>query len=131
VADHTFFWKWLVDGATQQAGSVDGSAKAEQPAAWEEILPRLTRFYGGDWTRRPVWIAKAHVAMLPRLEAEEAMMRATEVAIGTGSMEKKEAKRMMGIWGQTARGRTEERKKPVFNLAAMAACGIRVQKVKP
>lgn len=39
---------------------------------------------------------------IPRLQAEESLMRASEIAVGTGSLKKGEARRIVDAWQKTA-----------------------------
>jgi len=97
-------------------------------------VPTLTRFYGPiDWLARPIGILKAHLKMLPRLEASEALQARLIVAMGAGAMEEKDFKQIIGGWMNQAEGKTvaaQAPPKPRFNLAGMAASGIGVHGVK-
>src|SRR3546814_11052472 len=59
-----------------RGGSDRGSGR---PADWGEVIPRLTRFFGGSprvWLYdTPAAVVRAYMRMLPRLEAERSEER--------------------------------------------------------
>lgn len=67
-----------------------------------------------------------------RIEAQEALRLATIVGVGTGSIEQKEAQRIVGAWQRQARGAPAvQRTTPEQKQAMLAAMGIRVKPVAP
>lgn len=77
--------------------------------------------------RMPTCLAQALFTMLPRLEAEESLLAADRVAMGTGSMKKESADATWKRWA-TATGHGADAAKP--RPTALAAHGIPVRRVK-
>lgn len=73
-------------------------------------------------TRVPFALVRACVAMLPRLKAEESMRASQEIAVGTGSLDRHESRRVTGAWVATATAADTRKQRPTS--AALAAMGI-------
>jgi len=92
------------------------------------------RFYPGagdgmHWlTAVPCAIVRACLVMMPRLEAEESLLQADRVGIGTGSFEKSTARRILQRWDELRRGPAPAAKKAT--PAALAGAGIGHRTVK-
>ncbi len=77
-----------------------------------------------------------HLAMIPKLEAREALKARTIVAMGSGAMEKEDFDRIIGEWQEQAAwplvisDAPDQKPRARFNLAAIAAAGIGVRGVK-
>lgn len=52
----------------------------------------------------PLYLFRAYARMLPQLRAEDALMGVSQTMIGTGSMEKRSADRILGDWRYEAEG---------------------------
>jgi hypothetical protein len=74
--------------------------------------------------RVPVGLLRAYHAMLPRLIGEEAMLAATQVGIGTGSIKEAEAKRILSTWDHAAHPRGVKQKAAQAAPEALAGLGI-------
>jgi len=95
------------------------------------VIARLQAYYGGDpmtWLRVPTGILHAYVAMLPRLKNEDRMSDAEVIAVGTGTMDKNDRKRVLREWSDAAQGDTRETTKPTAEerVMMMEAVGIHV-----
>lgn len=77
-----------------------------EPCAWDEVVARLQRFYGGEiaswWTEVPLGLIRRYLAMLPRLEAEESLRAADCVAVGAGVLMPEDRRRLMAAWRAAA-----------------------------
>src|SRR3546814_15213266 len=75
-----------------RGGSDRGSGR---PADWGEVIPRLTRFFGGSprvWLYdTPAAVVRAYMRMLPRLEAEEQLLLIEAARRGFGAFEAQES----------------------------------------
>lgn len=81
----------------------------------------------------PVPLLSAYIDNLPRLTAEESLVAAERIAVGTGSLRKGQGKQIAGQW-QRATGQTRQVLKPSSKeayRAQMAMAGIGVKLVKP
>jgi hypothetical protein len=109
LAIYTAFSKALAAELAEQA-AVDGEA-----SSWDEVIPRLQRFYGGTalgWmTELPLGVLRACLAQLPRLRAEEDIALSNAVALGTGSLQKDSADALSRSW-RAAIGRDRRVKVP-------------------
>lgn len=94
------------------------------------MIPRLQRFFGGD----PAWwlyeapgaLVRAFMAMLPRLDAEEALGRASVQALGSGSMKKRDAMKLERQLRRAANGGASVRAaRPSTAQLAMMGIGVR------
>lgn len=93
------------------------------------IIPRLQAFYGGDpggWWHLPVGLLRAYDRMLSPIEAQRKLDQATAIALGTGSMEKRDHDRVMWQLNRAVRRHEEKpRKKTKEQIAAeLAEMGI-------
>jgi hypothetical protein len=69
------------------------------------LLPRLQRFYGGtisEWLTVPVAFVRAYAGAIPKIQAEEALLQANVVALGSGRMKKTDADRTIRDWRRIA-----------------------------
>jgi hypothetical protein len=88
------------------------------------------RTYGGDpmrWLdRTPRAIVRAHLRMLPRIEAGESLLTAERVAVGTGSMKGDAGRDLARHWADTARGerQVERPRSAKARRAALASAGV-------
>lgn len=67
------------------------------------MITRLQAYYGGNqsgWMSMPSGILSAFVKMLPVLRAEDQMREAQVVALGTGSMERKDRNKLVDRLGR-------------------------------
>lgn len=80
----------------------------------------------------PTLLLNAYAANLPRLAAEESLIAAQRVAVGTGSLKKGEGRRIAEDWQRlTAHRRPVVRPKDeAMYRAQIAGMGIGVRKVK-
>ena len=81
----------------------------------------------------PVPLLNAYAENLSRLTAEESLVAAERVAVGTGSLKKGQGKRIAGQWSRRA-DQTRHVLKPSSKeayAAQMAMSGIGVKFVKP
>ena len=81
----------------------------------------------------PVPLLNQYVEALPSLTAEESLVAAERVAVGSGSLKKGLGKQIAGQW-QRQTGRTRHVLKPSTKeayRAQMAIAGIGVKMVKP
>ena len=64
------------------------------------------RYYGGEpWTWlavTPLALVRAHVAMLPRLRAEESMRLAEATAVGAGTLTREASRDIVRQWEREA-----------------------------
>jgi len=74
-------------------------------------------------TRVPLALVRAHVEMLPRLQAEESLLTARRVAVGSGSMSSKDARSTQADWLRTIEPHTA-RARQKASPADLAAMGI-------
>ena len=92
-------------------------------------MPRLQRFYGGDprfWLdEAPVAIVRAYAAMLPRLEAEEALRGWGLAMLGAGRVSAAAARRKERELMRAAHGRAARPARATPQ--AMAMMGIAVE----
>jgi hypothetical protein len=59
------------------------------------------------WLRRvPMVLVESYLAMLPRLEAEEAIDAASRVGVGSGTMSADTSRRLRRTWERLAEGNT-------------------------
>ena len=56
------------------------------------------------WTTWPLWFVVAACNSLPSLQAQEAFRYSEQIALGTGSMKKGEARRIQNRWAADYRG---------------------------
>lgn len=79
----------------------------------------------------PRAVVRAHLRMLPRLEAEEALAAVDRTAVGTGSLKSDASKTLVKRWIDLVRAGAPPKRKTGRQLAASAAAsGITVRKVK-
>jgi hypothetical protein len=80
----------------------------------------------------PAPLLNAYAAQLPGLVAEESLLAATRVAVGSGSLRKGEGRRLMATWSRTAgQGHPAPRPKgPAEYAARMAVMGIGVKRTR-
>jgi hypothetical protein len=89
-------------------------------------------FYGpgpaehGDWLKVPGARFWAYVRMLPRLQAEQALETVSQVAAGTGSMEKDAAKAYLRDLRDEVRAGGRE-KAPRATLGRLREFGVRMR----
>jgi hypothetical protein len=62
-----------------------------------------------SWLHTPLPVVASFAAMLPRLEAEDSMRRATEIAVGTGSLKRDALSKVRRDWQRAAAGRAPVR----------------------
>ena len=101
---------------------------------WAEVLPTLQRFYrGGDpvgWLRVPLNILNAFLAYIPVLEARESLRRVQEYQVGTGSIKRRAAERIIRGWERLARVEEPAADAPKITkgeyIARMRQLGIKV-----
>lgn len=74
-------------------------------------------------------LLKSHASMLPRLEAEEALASVAQIAAGSGSMKPEHFRKMMRAWRRQAERPSAAPRQPRFDLDALAAAGVTVQKI--
>lgn len=67
-----------------------------------------------------------HAEELPRIAAEESLRRASEIALGTGSLRKEDAERLHRSLTRQAAGRVRRSASMDERLMAAAALGIEV-----
>lgn len=72
----------------------------------------------------PVAVVRAHVRMMPRLEAEESLLVAQRVALGSGSYKKDDARRLTHRWTNQARGPRISESAAAVNPRELAGMGI-------
>lgn len=94
------------------------------------MITSLQATYGGDpgaWLRMPTGVLRAFITALPARRAEAALLDSQVVAVGTGSLEKRDRKAVIRGWEQDARGDEVERTKPTREERDMmiAAVGIK------
>lgn len=81
-------------------------AQTSAPEPWDTILPRLSRFFGGDpwdwWDRYPLSLVNSYLRMAPRIEAKEALLYSSVVAVGTGSAKEPVASSLLQQWRREA-----------------------------
>lgn len=81
----------------------------------------------------PLPLLRAYGRMMPRLQAEEALLLVTATALGTGSLDKHEARRTMAEWRKVADGpQPRQRLSPEQRniMLRSAGIGVRVVPVK-
>jgi hypothetical protein len=88
-----------------------------------------------SWLNTPLPVVAAYARMLPRLEAEGSMRRATEIGAGTGSLSRGDARQLWSDWSRGARIDRPTRAPRVGSAAEFertaAALGVELVKVKP
>jgi hypothetical protein len=95
----------------------------------EASLARLSRFYGGtpDYWRdeaRERDVVR-YLRMIPVLTAEESLLSASRIALGSGTMKRGDARALQRAWErQTGRAKRDRRR--VADPSAMGALGIAV-----
>lgn len=96
----------------------------------------LQAFYAGSdplaWLQIPLKWLRAYIDQLPRLQAQQSMQRVTEIAIGTGNMEKRDKERILRQWERqihiVREKQTPSREQRALVLATM---GIPMVEFKP
>lgn len=79
----------------------------------------------------PIPLLRAHLAMLPRLEAEESLVTVERLAVGTGSLKTAVRSRILDSWAKAARPLAVQRPTdPATRRALAAAAGIGVRVVR-
>jgi hypothetical protein len=76
------------------------------------------------WFDMPLAVIRAFVAMLPRLEAEEALKTAQRVSVGTGAT--KNGRAVIRGWERAARGGRSRAVKPTPDQLADLGIGVHV-----
>lgn len=78
--------------------------------------------------KMPGVLVDALVTMMPRIEASEALTAAQAVALGSGTMDRSDARKMSADWVRRARGGVVDRHSvdPVIHAAKLESMGIRV-----
>jgi len=71
-------------------------------------------------------IVRSYIEMIPIIEAEEALQSVTEIALGFGSIEKHESRRIMSEWQRLADRNRAARTRP-GNPQQLAAMGIGIK----
>ena len=71
-------------------------------------------------------VVRAHIEMMNRLQAEEAMLNATQIGVGTGAMEKSDSKAAWSRWTRAASEPMQRDAVQRATPAALAAMGIAV-----
>lgn len=66
-------------------------------------------------------LLEMYAQQLPRLEARESLRRAHEIAVGTGSLERNDQRRLMSQWQREADGDDAGAGRPPASLAAAAS----------
>ena len=68
---------------------------------------------------------RAYIEMLPRLQAEEKLTAVTAMALGTGAIDKKDARRIASEWeGQAGIVRKKVRPRPSPEMLAQMGIGF-------
>ena len=78
----------------------------------------------------PIRIVEQFVAAMPRLQAQESLIRATEGAVGSGNLKKGEASRIMRGWESQAFDTRNSRRAHRAETAeehAMLLAGVGIQ----
>lgn len=79
----------------------------------------------------PIPLLRAHLAMLPRLEAEESLVAAERLAVGTASLKADARRRVIDDWAKVARPVAVQRPTdPAARRALAAAAGIGMRVVR-
>lgn len=76
----------------------------------------------------PIAYLRPACAMMPRLQAEESLRAVSQLAIGTGTAKKSDAKRTQRRWKRQAQGGRRKARKPA-SVGEIAAMGIKVHGV--
>ena len=97
-------------------GSGD-SGQVQKPVEWHELVPRLQRFYGAAdplvWLRMPHGVLADFAAQMSAIAAQESLRRVSEVAVGSGSLKRADARRTLRQWHREAnRGQGRINHKP-------------------
>lgn len=82
----------------------------------------------------PIPLLQAHLTMLPRLEAEESIVAAERMAVGSGSMKPAPRRDVVAGWRRAAKVDAARRATDPEGhraLAAAAGIGVRVVSRKP
>ena len=73
---------------------------------WAEVLPTLQRFYRASeptvWLKLSLNLLNAFLAYIPVLQARESLRRVLEFQVGSGSMERRAAQRLVEKWERIA-----------------------------
>lgn len=78
-------------------------------------------------TRVPFALVRACVAMLPRLKAEESLRATREIAVGSGSLERHDSRRIVDGWVKDAnRVPTGPKQRPTPEMLAAMGIGYTV-----
>lgn len=100
---------------------------------WGEQIPRLVRFYGVPplaWLRDiPMGVIRAHVEMMARLSAEEALLATQVAALGSKAIKLRpwSARSILMRWDRAARPRRRrayDRATPGYLQAIGIACTV-------
>lgn len=85
-----------------------------------------------SWLHTPTYLLEELAAEMPRLEAAESLRRAAEIALGSGTLQKEDARAIRHSWLRTADGdASTKRVRSAADLeAATTALGIGLKKVK-
>lgn len=76
----------------------------------------------------PIPILRAHLLMLPRLDAEESLVAAERIAVGSGSMKPAPRAEVVAAWRDAAEIRIVRRPKDRgAHAAQLAAAGIGIR----
>jgi hypothetical protein len=95
------------------------------------LIPRLLRFYGrapgpaGDWLKVPAKWFWAHVQMMGRLDAEEALGQLSRIAAGNGLMEERDQRQYRRDLARAASGGRQVGVEKA-NAASLSMLGIKV-----
>lgn len=102
-------------------------ARDEGESACEAAVARLSRFYGGTpqyWRHEASWRdVRRCLRMIPVLQAEESLLTAARVAVGSGVMKRADARALQRQWERRT-GRPSRRDRPPSDPAALASLGI-------
>lgn len=92
--------------------------------------------YGGnpmDWlARTPRGVVRAHLVMLDRLDAQESLLMAQRIAVGTGSLKGNTGRQWAEEWALAGRGESapEPRTGPTPPQVVLGRIGIGVRKTR-
>jgi hypothetical protein len=81
------------------------------------VIPALQRFYGGsplDWLEVPLPLVGAYALAMRGLQAQESMLMCEVVAMGSGTLEKSDARRIQDGWREAIGGAAHKPPSPEF-----------------
>lgn len=99
----------------------------EHETEFDAAFARLSRFYGGTpdyWRSTASWRdVRRYLRMIPVLQAEESLMVAARVALGSGVLKRADARALQRQWERRT-GRPSRRDRPPTDPRQLAALGI-------